>query len=205
MTVKKCRVCNLDKLIENFSKRKTSKGTIYYRTECKLCRKISNKSYYNDNKEDIIAANISYRKNNQHRRNNLIKIRKSKDISFKINSNIRSLVKMTISRNGGSKGGAPTLKNLTYSINELKIHLEEQFEPWMSWNNWGVYNSKTWNDNDSTTWTWQLDHIIPQSDLPYYSLSDENFKKCWSLNNLRPLSAKQNIIEGVRRLRHGSF
>jgi len=30
-------------------------------------------------------------------------------------------------------------------------------------------------------------------------MEDENFKKCWALENLRPLSAKQNIIEGNRR------
>jgi hypothetical protein len=28
---------------------------------------------------------------------------------------------------------------------------------------------------------------------------DEEFKKCWALSNLRPLSAKQNILDGNRR------
>jgi hypothetical protein len=72
----------------------------------------------------------------------------------------------------------------------------------MNWNNQGMYNSDTWNDNDPATWTWQLDHIIPQSDLPYTSMEDENFKKCWTLENLRPLSAKQNLLDGVSRERH---
>lgn len=72
-----------------------------------------------------------------------------------------------------------------------------QFEPWMTWGNHGRY-SKLWNDNDSLTWTWQIDHIISQSKLPYTSMTDENFKKCWALENLRPLSAKQNIIKGDR-------
>lgn len=73
----------------------------------------------------------------------------------------------------------------------------------MNWNNQGTYNVQTWDSNDSTTWTWQLDHIIPQSDLPYISMEDNNFKKCWSLNNLRPLSAKQNLLDGATRIRHG--
>jgi len=72
----------------------------------------------------------------------------------------------------------------------------------MNWNNWGVYKSKNWNDNDSSTWTWQIDHIIPQSNLPYTSMEDENFKKSWDLNNLRPYSAKQNILDGISRVRH---
>jgi hypothetical protein len=33
-------------------------------------------------------------------------------------------------------------------------------------------------------------------------MDDENFKKCWALENLRPYSAKQNIIDGVTRVRH---
>ena len=65
----------------------------------------------------------------------------------------------------------------------------------MNWNNWGKYNPKTWDDNDSSTWTWQIDHIIPVSHFKYNCESDEEFKKCWSLDNLRPYSAKQNIIE----------
>ena len=72
----------------------------------------------------------------------------------------------------------------------------------MNWQNKGSYRVKTWDDNDQTTWKWQIDHIIPQSDLPYTSMEDDNFKKCWALENLRPLSAKQNIFDGTNRVRH---
>lgn len=41
--------------------------------------------------------------------------------------------------------------------------------------------------------TWQIDHIIPQSKLPYFTLEDENFKKCWALENLRPLESFENL------------
>jgi len=33
-------------------------------------------------------------------------------------------------------------------------------------------------------------------------MSEPNFQKCWALNNLRPLSAKQNILDGTQRIRH---
>lgn len=66
----------------------------------------------------------------------------------------------------------------------------------MNWNNWGRYNAETWDDNDPSTWTWQIDHIIPQSKLKYTSMDDENFKKCWALDNLRPLSSKENLEKG---------
>jgi hypothetical protein len=58
---------------------------------------------------------------------------------------------------------------------------------------------KTWNDNDLTTWTWQIDHVIPHSKFNYISMEDREFQDCWVLNNLRPYSAKQNILDGNRR------
>jgi hypothetical protein len=72
----------------------------------------------------------------------------------------------------------------------------------MNWENWGKYKPESWDDNNKTTWTWNIDHIIPHSDLPYKSPKDENFKKAWSLENLRPYSAKQNILDGTSRIRH---
>lgn len=62
--------------------------------------------------------------------------------------------------------------------------------------------ANTWKDDDITTWTWQIDHIVPQSDLPYTSMEDDNFKKTWTLDNLRPFPAKQNWLDGVLKVRH---
>lgn len=33
-------------------------------------------------------------------------------------------------------------------------------------------------------------------------LHSENFKKCWALENLKPLSAKQNILDRINKTRH---
>lgn len=201
---KQCKICGIEKNTDNndFAVRKTTKGSLYFRSECKNCRIIYSRSYYLNNKKTIIAQNSNNKKKNRTRINNQIKERKKTDVPFKINMNIRSLIKITIKRNSGNKNKKSSLKYLNYSIEDLKIHLESQFEAWMTWENWGIYNSKAWNDNDCTTWTWQLDHIIPQSDLLYISLEDDNFKKCWALENLRPYSAKQNVIDGPTRARH---
>lgn len=127
--------------------------------------------------------------------------KRKEDPIFKLRGIVSTSVCIAIKKLGYSKNGS-ILKNLPYSIQTLKDHLEAQFEPWMNWDNHGKYSSKTWDDNDSSTWTWQIDHIIPHSDLPYKSMSDENFLKCWALKNLRPLSAKQNLIDGTTRVRH---
>ena len=87
---------------------------------------------------------------------------------------------------------------LPYSVSELKIHLQSQFEPWMSWQNRGRYIASKWNDSDVSTWVWQIDHIIPQSNFLFLSIGEVNFVDCWSLNNLRPLSAKENSIKHTK-------
>jgi hypothetical protein len=36
-------------------------------------------------------------------------------------------------------------------------------------------------------------------------MEDENFIKCWKLSNLRPLSAKQNWLDGINKTRHNKI
>jgi hypothetical protein len=133
-----------------------------------------------------------------------MKLRRNSDPMFRVAGHISRLVTFMIKSNGSSKFGKSIQEFLSWNKLELRAHLEKQFETWMTWDNYGRYDPKTWKDDDITTWTWQLDHIIPRSDLPYSSMMDENFCKCWALSNLRPLNAKQNIIDGTSRTRHSS-
>lgn len=87
-------------------------------------------------------------------------------------------------------------KFLPYTVENLKRHIEWQFESWMTWNNRGRYKVGEWNDEDISTWRWQLDHIIPQNCFWFTSVKDELFQKCWALDNIRPLSAKMNYQKG---------
>lgn len=130
--------------------------------------------------------------------------RKKHDPDYIIRRFISHMVWRTLTDNNSSKDGESSLTHLGYTITELRTHIEKLWESWMNWDNYGKYNGKAWKDNDPTTWTWQLDHIIPQSDLPFKTMQDDNFKRCWSLENLRPLSSKQNNLDGVRRIRHSN-
>lgn len=156
-----------------------------------------NKNYYHLNKCSEKERLLLYKLNNKdkilHTRSKYIKNRKLIDPTFKIRLFIFNKIHSKLKNVSGS-----ILQYLPYSIQELKQYLEKQFEPWMNWSNHGVYRKNKWNDSDQSTWTWQIDHIIPQSKLPYVSMEDDNFKKCWALENLRPYSAKQNIIDGAR-------
>jgi len=68
-----------------------------------------------------------------------------------------------------------------YSLARLRGHLQKRFEPGMSWSNYGC------NDGQ-----WQIDHIEPVSSFGFSSYDDKDFKRCWSLSNLRPLWAMHN-------------
>lgn len=160
------------------------------------------KQYYQENKKELKEKSEKYKENYKPRKRQLQNEARKNNPYKKIHHNVSGLIRITIQRNGSSKNGNSIIDHLGYTIQELKEHLEKQFEPWMSWENWGKYDTSVWDDNDQTTWTWQLDHIIPQSKLPYTNMKDENFKKCWSLDNLRPYSAKLNSIEGSNRKRH---
>ena len=82
-----------------------------------------------------------------------------------------------------------TFETLDYTLLELVNHLESQFNERMSWDNYGSY--------------WHLDHIRPVSSFSFKSTDCPEFKECWSLSNLQPLEASENIsknsfFEGVK-------
>jgi hypothetical protein len=205
---------------KNEEKLKKDKQEYYIKNRDRLIE--NNKKHYQENKEHkkkydknrLASDPEKYRKEKRdYYYNNkgscIERVRKNSNIRykndplFKIKNRVSAEVRKALIKLGHSKNKHSILKYLPYSIRELKEHLEQQFESWMTWSNWGKYNVKTWNDSDISTWTWNIDHIIPQADLLYTSMEDNNFQKCWALNNLRPYSSKQNVIDGVNRVRHG--
>ena len=75
-------------------------------------------------------------------------------------------------------GSGKTEKMLGCTFKELKIHLEKQFQPCMTWDNYGFYG-------------WHIDHIKA---LSRFNLNDpEERNKAWHYTNLQPLWAKENL------------
>ena len=73
-----------------------------------------------------------------------------------------------------------TLEYLGCSWAELKLHLETQFQPGMTWENHGVNG-------------WHIDHIIPLCAVDLEN--EEEVKKVCHYKNLRPLWARENIAK----------
>lgn len=112
------------------------------------------------------------------------------DPAFRLRNNLRRAIWEALLVNNGNKAGRSILKFLPYTMEDLKSHLEALWEPWMCWDNYGVL--------DPSVRTWQIDHIVPQVNLPFDDFSHPNFVTCWSLSNLRPMDAKLNLEKGSR-------
>jgi hypothetical protein len=79
---------------------------------------------------------------------------------------------------------------LCYTIEDLKNHLESLFEEGMTWENYG-------KPDGIFEAGWHVDHIKPQCAFYFRSVEDLEFKECWSLSNLRPLWALDNLKKAV--------
>ncbi|MEK6882420.1 MAG: hypothetical protein AABY22_22560 [Nanoarchaeota archaeon] len=106
--------------------------------------------------------------------------RRISDLKYKSNCNIKTAIYKSLK---DKKMGKHWEDLVNYKLNDLMIHLESKFQPGMSWQNYGKYG-------------WHIDHIKPISLFKYNSYDDQEFKDCWSLNNLQPLWAKENLSKG---------
>jgi hypothetical protein len=140
---------------------------------------ITKRAYYAKNAQHLKAYSKEYyqRPGVKERLNEQRRLRRATDPIYRLSDTVRSSIKYGLRFHGGAKRSRKTWDALPYTPEELKQHLESQFEPWMSWDNYGE---------------WQIDHIYPTSKLPFDSLDHPNFLKCWSLSNLRPLRASEN-------------
>ena len=82
----------------------------------------------------------------------------------------------------GNKGGMRTFALIGCNVENLKMHLQSQFEPWMTWDNYGT--------------EWHVDHIKP---CAAFDLSvDSQRLACFHYTNLRPLRAIDNLRKNSR-------
>jgi hypothetical protein len=102
-----------------------------------------------------------------------------KNPQFRLNSNMSSAMCRSLH---GNKANRHWEDLVGYMLLDLKNHLEKQFLPGMTWDNYGS--------------VWHVDHIIPRSVFMYSSSENPEFKKCWALENLRPMWATVNSHKG---------
>jgi hypothetical protein len=93
---------------------------------------------------------------------------------------IRSLIRNSFNKINKNKSKL-TEEILGCTFEEFKIHLESKFEPWMTWENRGLYNGEL-------NYGWDIDHIIPLATAS----SEEDVIRLNHYSNLQPLCSKIN-------------
>ncbi len=141
------------------------------------------KEWYGKNKVKISEYRKEYLKENpidKHERNTKRKEKFISDKLYKLTHNIRGLV-WNAFKNKGYKKNCKTAGILGCSFEELKIYIENKFESWMTWDNYGVY---TGNFKEH----WQIDHIIPLASAK----TEEDIIRLNHYTNLQPLDSYIN-------------
>ena len=136
---KVCTKCNFSKNYDNFHKHKSGKNGL--RSICKEC--------------DAIKTSL-YQQNNREKYNSYMRMRRASDLQFKLAANLRHRLNASLKRK--VKIGS-AVKNLGCTLDFFKNHIETQFQPGMTWTNYGNGRGK-----------WNLDHIFP---LTSFDLTNE--------------------------------
>jgi hypothetical protein len=208
--MKNCKKCNIDKDLNEFNKDKTKKDGLDYRCKpCRreyesklyqtdkvqIYKKNYLKKYNQDNKEKQIEYRKKYNQDNKEKQieydkhynqNNKEKIRAYErnryktDIIYNLRCNISASIFKSFTNNKHNKI-SNTQDILGCTFEEFKQHLEKLFEPWMTWENKGLYNGEL-------NYGWDIDHIIPGS----VAITIEDVIKLNHYTNLQPLCSKIN-------------
>lgn len=157
----------------------------YYRENIEQSKKY-HKQRYLENRESILNLTVEQRQNkaikrkiwyesNKDRLNKAKQQKRDSNPMYRFNECVSSNIYYSLKQNKACKHWEELVD---FTFDELKEHLESQFDENMSWNNRGTY--------------WEIDHIIPVNTFSFNSPEDKEFKICWSLANLRPLEKIAN-------------
>lgn len=164
-----------------------------YREANPLKRKEIARKWYENNTDRALAYSRNWRANNPEKVKEMHKLwvkenpEKWREIGRRAEAKMNEKPRRRLSRNiscminkslNGSKDGRHWETLVGYTIDQLRNHLEKQFKPGMTWENRSQ---------------WHIDHIIPLSAHNFQSPEDIDFKRAWSLKNLQPMWAKENI------------
>jgi hypothetical protein len=136
--------------------------------------------------DEVRAKELAYRQRTKDERREYRRQwqanRMAVDPSFRLRSNLASLINTAIRKQFGAKASR-TNTLIGCTITQLRQHLEAQFTDGMSWENYGRNG-------------WHIDHIRPCAS---FDLTDaEHQRQCFHYTNLQPLWAADNIRKGAK-------
>jgi hypothetical protein len=133
------------------------------------------------NAQSIKASRDKYRQNHPERIRLADAARVAANPKVRLNKNISVRIRQSLS---AGKEGRTWEAIVGFSLADLISHIEQQFTPEMTWENYGSF--------------WHIDHIKPLAAFTYTSFTDLAFHEAWALSNLRPLQAIENLRKGAK-------
>lgn len=174
---KTCRVCGAEKHRDKFpNKRDAYDGKD---TRCYSCK---NTAYKKSLSQDALRDQYKRYRSTPERKaaERRYKHNSRKIPANRVNKRMSQMMRKVL-RDG--KAGRSWKDFVDYTPNDLRDHLEKQFTRGMDWEKF-------------MSGEIHIDHIVPVSAFDL-GKADE-FNACWSLANLRPLWAIENIAKGKR-------
>jgi len=174
-------------MIKNKEKRKEYMKEYYLKNKEHLMGKqkewnLRNKEHINKYQEEYYLKNkerlTEYQRKNIERTRIWEKNRYHTDINFRILKICRSRLNAVLK---GLNKSASTMKLIGCTIDELRRHIESLFEPWMTWENYGL---------------WDIDHI--KACATFNLVDPEQQRACFNWSNLQPLEHIANLKKGAR-------
>ena len=181
-----CKVCDsITKKIyveNNIDKVKDIRKEKYKENRDKI--KVYSKHYYENNREEILDYKKQYYENNKEiislKKATYFRYKMDTDVIFSLRYKVKSLIYLSFYNNGFTKKSR-TYQILGCSFEEFKLYIESKFEPWMNWENRGLYNGQF-------NYGWDIDHIIPISSAK----TEYDIIRLNHYTNLQPLCSKIN-------------
>lgn len=167
-----CHTCYRDNEKKRYQKTRIARlaKVKEYDLKTKETDKEYHKEYYLNNKAIVNAKNNQYKKNKYQN-----------DPLYRLKHNLRTNIRKALTKQGYTKR-SNTYQILGCTYEEFKIYIENQFENWMDWDNYGLYKKGKYN------FGWDIDHIKPIS----LSNTEAELIKLNHYTNLRPLCSKVN-------------
>jgi hypothetical protein len=164
--------------------------------------KINSKKYYEENKEQLKDYHAEYSREWQKTEAGKSSAKKGRqkyyykdietsrkkgreayqrrklDPKYPLNDNISSGMHLSLKNNWGGIWQ----EHVGYTLEQLKARLEPLLKEGWTFKNYGT--------------AWEIDHIKPRCKFDFDSYGSAEFKACWALTNIQPLSSLENMQKG---------
>lgn len=156
-----------------------SKEFLNWRFEREEKYKEYQKQWYDNDKENMLKRKRNRKQKQKDYIREYYNRRRKTDLKFNLKGKMGTAICYSLK---GNKKGRHWENLVGYKLKDLIKHLKKTMPEGYNW-------------RDYLEGKLHIDHIIPISAFNYEKPEHTDFKRCWSLNNLRLLTVRENLIK----------